>query len=69
MTATTAHNRFSPSTPAGVIFDAGTNAYWVRADFYLERKGRSWVLTDADTVEERRFCTEAAGLAALAALV
>jgi hypothetical protein len=69
MTTATAYSRFSPSIPAGVEFNAASNAYWVRADFYLTRGRKGWVLTDADTVEERFFRTEAAGLAALAALV
>jgi len=54
--------------PAGVIFNIGSNAYWVRADYSLERIGAAWVLTDYDTFDERRFRSEAAGLAALAAL-
>jgi hypothetical protein len=54
--------------PAGIEFDNGTNGYWVRADHWLGRRGRAWILQDQDTLEERRFSSEAAGLAALAAL-
>jgi hypothetical protein len=68
MTAAT-YSRFSPSIPAGVEFSASTNGYWVRADYFLCRRGRTWILEDQDTLEERRFRTEAAALAALAALV
>jgi hypothetical protein len=53
--------------PAGVIFNTDSNAYWVRLDYSLERMGSAWVLTDYDTFAERRFRSEAAGLAALAA--
>ena len=66
---TAAYSRFSPAIPAGVEFSISTNAYWVRADYALIRRGRTWILEDQDTLEERRFRTEAAGLAALAALV
>jgi hypothetical protein len=55
--------------PIGVEFSTSTNAYWVRADYALIRRGRTWILEDQDTLEERRFSSEAAGLAALAALV
>lgn len=55
--------------PAGVEWSIGTNCYWVRADYTLQRRGRAWILQDQDTLEERRFSSEAAGLAALAALV
>jgi hypothetical protein len=54
--------------PVGVQFDISTNAYWVRADFALYRRGRAWILEDQDTLEERRFRSESAGIAALAAL-
>ena len=54
--------------PVGVEFDIQTNAYWVRADFSLYRRGRAWILEDQDTLEERRFRSESAGIAALAAL-
>jgi hypothetical protein len=66
---TATYSRFSPSIPAGVEFSASTNGYWVRADYFLCRRGRTWILEDQDTLEERRFRTEAAALAALAALV
>jgi len=54
--------------PVGVEFHISTNAYWVRADFALYRRGRTWILEDQDTLEERRFRSESAGIAALAAL-
>lgn len=70
---TSAYSRFSPAIPAGVSFSSSTNAYWVRADHVLTRTGNRrstyWELTDCDTLDTRRFRTEAAGLAALAALV
>jgi hypothetical protein len=55
--------------PVGVEFSISTNAYWVRADYALIRRGRTWILEDQDTLEERRFNSEAAGIAALSALV
>ena len=55
--------------PAGVEFSSSTNGYCVRADHFLCRRGRTWILEDQDTLEERRFRTESAALAALAALV
>jgi hypothetical protein len=55
--------------PTGIEFSTSTNAYWVRADYMLIRRGRTWFLEDQDTLAERRFNSEAAGLAALAALV
>jgi hypothetical protein len=57
------------SLPAGVEFSISTNAYWVRLDYALVRRGRAWILEDQDTLAERRFNSEAAGIAALAALV
>lgn len=63
----------TPTLPAGITWNIGTNAYWVRLDFMLtrtgNRRGTYWELTDCDTLETRRFKSEAAGLAALAALV
>lgn len=55
--------------PADIEYDAETRAYWVRADYYLTRAARGWELTDCVNGDDRRFRTEAAGLAALAALV
>ena len=59
--------------PDGIQWSISTNAYWVGADFYLtrtgNRRGTWWELNDCETLEVRRFKTEAAGLAALAALV
>jgi hypothetical protein len=55
--------------PAGIEFDQGTNAYWVRADYFLRRVARGWEITDCCEGDDRFFRTEAAGLAALALLV
>ncbi len=55
--------------PTGIEFSASTNAYWVRCDYAVIRRGRVWILENQDTLEERRFSSEAAALAALAALV
>ena len=55
--------------PTGVEYSSSTRAYWVRCDFALSRRGRAWILEDQDTLEERRFYSETAGIAALAALV
>ncbi len=57
------------SLPTGVEYSTITRAYWVRCDYALSRRGRTWILEDQDTLEERRFSSEAAGIAALAALV
>lgn len=54
--------------PAGVEFSISTNAYWVRADYALFRRGRTWIIQDQDTLDERFYRSESAGIAALAAL-
>lgn len=55
--------------PAGVTYNEATHAYWVRADYYLTRTVRGWELTDCVDFElDRRFRTEAAGIAFLAKL-
>jgi hypothetical protein len=56
------------SLPAGVTYDNGTRAYWVRADYFLTRTARGWELTDCIEGTDRRFRSQAAGIAALAAL-
>lgn len=54
--------------PTGVEFSISTNAYWVRADYALFRRGRTWIIQDQDTLDERLYRSESAGIAALAAL-
>lgn len=72
MTATATTDNKGAALPAGITWDISTNAYWIRADFMLcragSRYGTHWELTDTDTLETRRFKTEAAGIAALARL-
>lgn len=54
--------------PAGIERDAA-GVYWIRADYFLYRVHGGWELTDCIKYEDRFFRTEAAGLAALVALV
>jgi hypothetical protein len=53
--------------PAGITYNEATFAYWVRADYFLTRVVGGWELIDGEL--DRRFRTEAAGIAALAKLV
>ena len=69
---TTAPHTMAATTttlPAGVEFNLSTNAYWVRADYFLIRVRGGWELTDCINGEDRLFRSKAAGIAALAALV
>ena len=60
----------SATLPAGITYNEATFAYWVRADYFLTRVVGGWELIDMiDGELDRRFRTEAAGIAALAKLV
>ncbi len=56
--------------PTGITYNEATFAYWVRADYFLTRVVGGWELIDIiDGEQDRRFRSEAAGIAALAKLV
>ena len=69
VTPTHPNPRTMSTLPAGITYDHGTRAYWVRADYFLTRVAGGWELTDCIEGVDRRFRPDSAGIAALAALV
>lgn len=58
------------SLPTGITYNEATFAYWVRVDYFLTRTVGGWELIDMINGQlDRRFRTEAAGIAFLAKLV
>lgn len=56
--------------PTGIAYNEATFAYWVRVDYFLTRTVGGWELIDIINGQlDRRFRTEAAGIAFLAKLV
>jgi hypothetical protein len=56
--------------PSGVTYNEATFVYWVRVDYFLTRTASGWELIDMINGQlDRRFRTEAAGIAFLAKLV